>query len=149
MVCVHNKTLNQQCMLTQAHPPMMNHLTSTWNKASIQADNVTCPLLTFQINNTHLTMLNHYSALVSYTRQKCFNHHSTTAGYLVHLQMLLPPWTSYGISLSSMDILTLHKRLEQIMKNLELYFWKTRLEIKQTALQNLSITLQLTLQLRS
>ena len=28
MVCVHDKTLNQQCMLAQARPPMINHLTS-------------------------------------------------------------------------------------------------------------------------
>ena len=27
-VC-HDKTLDQQCMLTQARPPMINHLTST------------------------------------------------------------------------------------------------------------------------
>ena len=27
-VC-HDETLNQQCMLTQAHPTMINHLTST------------------------------------------------------------------------------------------------------------------------
>ena len=34
IVVCHDKTLNQQCMLSQAHPPMINHLTSTramWN----------------------------------------------------------------------------------------------------------------------
>ena len=34
--------------------------------AHYSANNVTCPLLNLQINHTHLTMLNHYSALVSY-----------------------------------------------------------------------------------
>ena len=37
MVCVHDKTLNQQCMLAQARPPMINHLTSSlWSATQVK-----------------------------------------------------------------------------------------------------------------
>ena len=39
MVCVHDKTLNQQCMLAQARPPMINHLTSS----TAEGEDEMCP----------------------------------------------------------------------------------------------------------
>ena len=33
-LCVHDKTLNQQWMLAQAHPSIINHLTSNVNRGA-------------------------------------------------------------------------------------------------------------------
>ena len=41
MVCVHDKTLNQQCMLAQARPPMINHLTSSlWSTTQVKCSSI-------------------------------------------------------------------------------------------------------------